>query len=167
MNYFNRGIRGCYLGASRCRLSGEWGLQGNFLVNNARIVYTYIRCSRILGGQNTSASLRKILADALQATLPRDERNNEAGLKYLRSRWDNAHASRTVSPTLLPQFSSRYRDEVHDRRRKKWSPGVALRLPFVENISALGSKVGINRIKKLYTLFTIGALQRLPIVHLI
>jgi len=58
------------------------------LVNNARIVYTYIRCSRILGGQNTSASLRKILADALQGPFRATtiERNNEAGLKYLRSR---------------------------------------------------------------------------------
>lgn len=85
MNYF--GIRGVTSALSFFFLFIVREFTGTLLVNNVRIVYTYIRCSRVLGGQNTSAGLRKILADALQAPFRATiGRNNEAGLMYLRSR---------------------------------------------------------------------------------
>lgn len=120
---------------------------------------------RILGGQNTSASLRKILADALQA-LPRDDRTKQrSGVWSIYGQVETMLTHRGPCPRRCSLNSLLATDEVYDRWRKN-GPWCCFPVAIYKNIMALKSKVackvsvvaivGINAItKKLhyYTLF--------------
>lgn len=153
MNYFNVESVGYCLCFSRCLSSSE--IYKKLLVNNVRIVYTYICCSRILGGQNTSASLRKILADALQA-LPHDDRTKQrSGVEVftvsLRQCSRTADRVPNAAPSILFSLPTRC-----TTAGEKMVADVAM----YKNIPALKSEVvivSINAITKklhFYILFT-------------
>lgn len=90
-------------------------------MSNVRIVYTYIRCSRILGGQNTSASLRKILADALQA-LPRDDRTKQrSGVEVFTVSLRQCSRTADRVPNVTPSIPFSLSRNVQ-QMEKKWSP---------------------------------------------